>query len=69
MKDLFETKPIPITKEMVRQAYRKVLSNKGSAGVDEEDWQKFNQDLSNNYPITCTKFGTEWQVVAIFQNQ
>ena len=37
MTDLFETKskPIPITKEMVRQAYRKVRSNKGSAGVDE----------------------------------
>ena len=36
MTDLFETKlkPIPITKEMVRAAYRHVKSNKGSAGVD-----------------------------------
>lgn len=37
MKDLFETKskPIPITKDMVRKAYRKVRANQGSAGVDE----------------------------------
>ncbi len=50
MKDLFETKsrPIPITKEMVREAYRKVRSNKGSAGVDEEDLNKFNENLSGN---------------------
>lgn len=50
MSDLFETKskPIPITKEMVREAYRKVRSNKGSAGVDEQDFNKFNENLSKN---------------------
>ena len=50
MTDLFETKsrPIPITKEMVRKAYRKVFVNKGSAGVDEEDWDEFNHNLSKN---------------------
>jgi len=50
MTDLFETKsrPIPITKEMVRKAYRKVFVNKGSAGVDEEDWEEFNHNLSKN---------------------
>ena len=50
MTDLFETKsrPIPITKEMVREAYRKVRSNKGSAGVDEEDLNKFKENLSGN---------------------
>jgi len=38
MTDLFETKskPIPITKDMVREAYRKVKANKGSAGVDAD---------------------------------
>jgi len=50
MTDLFETKskPVPITKEMVREAYRKVRSNKGSAGVDEVSLQKFNENLSGN---------------------
>jgi len=43
MTTLFETKskPIPITKEMVREAYRQVKANKGSAGVDEEDLAQF----------------------------
>ena len=50
MTELFETrsKPIPITKEMVRDAYRHVRSNKGSAGVDEEDLQKFEENLLPN---------------------
>jgi RNA-directed DNA polymerase len=50
MSDLFETqsKPIPITKDMVRKAYRKVKSNKGSAGVDEQDLIEFNENLSKN---------------------
>ena len=50
MTDLFETKskPIPITKEMVRQAYRKVRSNKGSAGVDEISLKQFDENLSKN---------------------
>ena len=50
MTDLFETKSklIPITKEMVRQAYRKVRSNKGSAGVDEISLKQFDENLSKN---------------------
>ncbi len=50
MRDLFETKskPIPISKEMVRAAYRKVRSNKGSEGVDEEDLTQFKENLSKN---------------------
>lgn len=50
MNTLFETrsKPIPITKEMVREAYRQVKSNKGSAGVDEEDLAQFEQNLLSN---------------------
>lgn len=48
--DLFETKskPIPITREMVRQAYRKVRNNKGSAGVDEISLNQFDENLSGN---------------------
>jgi len=50
MNDLFETKskPIPITKEMVKAAYRKVKANKGSAGVDEIDLKKFDENLLKN---------------------
>lgn len=47
---LFETKPrgIPITQEMVLAAYKKVRKNKGSAGVDGEDLEKFQSNLKNN---------------------
>lgn len=47
---LFETesKTVPITKEMVRASYRKVKSNQGSAGVDRESLEEFQQDLSGN---------------------
>ncbi len=50
MTDLFETKskPIPITKDMVREAYRKVRSNKGSAGVDEISLKQFDENLYKN---------------------
>lgn len=50
MTNLFETKhkPIPITKTMVKEAYRKVNSNKGSAGVDEVDLNKFKENLLPN---------------------
>ncbi len=47
---MFETtsKGIPITKEMVRAAYRKVRKNQGSAGVDEESLEEFRADELNN---------------------
>lgn len=47
---LFETesKTVPITKEMVRSAYRKVKSNQGSAGVDKESLEEFQTNLSDN---------------------
>lgn len=50
MSNLFEPKsrPIPITKDMVREAYRKVRSNKGGAGVDKQDLETFNENLSKN---------------------
>lgn len=50
MKDLFETrsKPVPITKDMVREAYRKVRSNKGSAGADEVSLKAFDENLAKN---------------------
>jgi group II intron reverse transcriptase/maturase len=47
---MFETKAttVPITKAMVKEAYRKVKANKGSAGVDEESLEEFQSDLLNN---------------------
>ena len=50
MNNLFETtsKPVPVTKQMVKEAYRKVKSNKGSAGVDEQDFATFDANLLPN---------------------
>lgn len=50
MTNLFttESKPIPITKKMVKEAYRKVNSNKGSAGIDKESLEKFQENLLDN---------------------
>lgn len=47
---MFGTKSttVPITKQMVKEGYRKVKSNQGSAGVDEESLEKFESDLLNN---------------------
>ena len=43
-----ETKPIPVTKQMVWKAYKKVRDNKGSAGVDGESLNEFEEKLSDN---------------------
>ena len=47
---MFETKSrtVPITKVMVWEAFKKVRSNQGSAGVDKESLEIFQQDLGNN---------------------
>jgi group II intron reverse transcriptase/maturase len=47
---MFETKSttVPITKQMVKEAYRKVKANQGSAGVDKESLEEFQADLLNN---------------------
>jgi len=47
---MFETKAttVPITKVMVKEAYRKVKANKGSSGVDEESLEEFQTDLLDN---------------------
>ena len=43
-----KTKAVPISKEMVWQAYKKVKRNRGSAGVDKVDFIKFDSNLSRN---------------------
>ncbi|MCH7403260.1 reverse transcriptase domain-containing protein [Belliella kenyensis] len=48
MTDYYETKSQPITKLMVWQAYKKVKSNMGSAGIDRMDWEDLDSNLSSN---------------------
>ena len=47
---MFETKSttVPITKQMVKDAYRKVKSNQGSAGIDRESLKDFEENLLDN---------------------
>lgn len=42
------TKGIPITKQMVYDAYQKVKRNQGAAGIDNESLSDFDQNLSKN---------------------
>lgn len=50
MINLFETKSVtvPITKQMVKEAYLKVKANQGSAGVDKESLEEFQSNLLPN---------------------
>jgi len=43
-----ESKPIPITREMVKKAYLKVKGNAGTYGVDKESLSSFESNLSDN---------------------
>ncbi len=47
---MFETKSktVPITKEMVKEAYLKVETNHGSWGVDKESLESFQANLLDN---------------------
>ncbi len=45
---MIETKSQDITKRQVWEAYKKVRANKGSAGVDGVDFEKFEANLENN---------------------
>lgn len=48
MIDYYETKQHPITKKMVLDAYRKVRANKGSAGIDTQSLEEFEERLPDN---------------------
>jgi len=43
-----ETKSVPISRTMVWEAYKKVRSNQGSAGVDQVSMEEFNADRSKH---------------------
>lgn len=42
------TRGIPITKEMVWRAYKKVRSNKGAAGIDNQTIEQYKEHLRDN---------------------
>jgi len=43
-----ETKSYNISKQLVVAAYKRVKANKGSAGVDRQSLQDFDQNLTDN---------------------
>jgi RNA-directed DNA polymerase len=45
---MMASRSLPITKEMVWQAYGKVKRSNGSAGVDEQTIAEFDRNLSGN---------------------
>src|SRR5215207_9818082 len=42
------TKSLPISKRMVYNSYLKVIAKDGSAGIDKQSIEMFNESLSNN---------------------
>jgi group II intron reverse transcriptase/maturase len=48
MTDVSLTKGFPITQDMVIEAYRKVRSNDGSAGIDRETIEEYEKQLKSN---------------------
>ena len=57
---MFETRTstVPITKEMVPAAYRKVKANHGAAGVDKESLEEFQEDLLNNLYVIWNRLSS-----------
>jgi group II intron reverse transcriptase/maturase len=53
-----QTRTVPITKEMVRKAYRKVRSNKGASGVDGQNLAAFEEDLLCNLYIIWNRLSS-----------
>jgi RNA-directed DNA polymerase len=52
------TKSIPITKQMIWEAYKKVRSNKGSAGIDEETIEMYEERLSDNLYVLWNRMSS-----------
>lgn len=42
------TKSLPVSKRMVYESYLKVISKSGSAGIDRQSIEMFNEDMSGN---------------------
>jgi RNA-directed DNA polymerase len=57
---MFKTKSttVPITKQMVKEAYRKVKSNQGSAGIDKVSIQEFEYNLLDNLYVLWNRMSS-----------
>lgn len=57
---MFETRTgtVPITKEMVKAAYRKVKANHGAAGIDKESLEMYEADLLNNLYVLWNRLSS-----------
>ena len=57
---MFETRTgtVPITKEMVKAAYRKVKANHGAAGIDKESLEMYQADLLNNLYVLWNRLSS-----------
>jgi RNA-directed DNA polymerase len=57
---MFETKSttVPVTKQMVKEAYRKVKSNQGSAGTDKVSLQEFDENLLDNLYVLWNRMSS-----------
>ena len=53
-----ETKSLPITKRMIWESYKKVRSNKGSAGIDEETLDIYKERLKDNLYILWNRMSS-----------
>ena len=53
-----ETKSIPITKQMVWMAYKKVRSNKGAAGIDEQTIEMYEERLIDNLYVLWNRLSS-----------
>lgn len=53
-----ETKSLPITKRMVWEAYKKVRSNKGAAGIDDETLDMYKERLKDNLYILWNRMSS-----------
>ena len=48
-----ETKSVPISKDQIWSAYKKVKANKGSAGIDSISMDEFDADRSGYTVSVC----------------
>ena len=52
------TKEIPITKQMVWEAYKKVRSNKGAAGIDDQTLEMYSERLGDNLYVLWNRMSS-----------
>ena len=48
-----ETKSVPVSREMIWAAYKKVRSNQGGAGIDQISMDEFDANRSKHLYLIC----------------